>query len=441
MSEAVAGALYAVEKVVEGAVVAAKGIYDPTLPLKATLKPITSVDVPLAYHTVSVIKSRAYLFGGKTSKDGKEEIANNGMHIVILPAADFESTDYKHIDPSSDAPSKRYGHSAAVIEERIYIFGGRGEDGEVLDENGRVWVFDTTSEEWSHFDPPPDSERPEPRTSHASVASEHPRPLRKSTTEDLPPQYDPDPESVMPNIPAPDTYGTIIIQGGQSKSNNKVSNDIWTFDISTRSWRQLPDPPPPSSPAPSLAIVGSRLYTFTAGQTSYLDLTQSSFDDRWGKGELGLAPNAPWTSLPPRSSGPETPHPGERSCAAMIPVTTGQGRNYLLLIAGESQTGESEEDIWALQLRPEGMTAASFKDAARMVVSKETHEEQWAEVQYLDSEGAMIQEGQNGRGVGVRRGMATGRDGAVDGGSVLVWGGVGADGRIRGNGCLISVDR
>ena len=438
MGEAVAGMLYGVEKIVEGAALAVKGIYDPTLPLKATLRPLSGIDVPLAYHSVSVIKGRAYLFGGKTlSRDNIGlEVADNGMHIVILPSSGIESSDYKKIEGSDGAPPKRHGHSAAVIEDRMYVVGGYGEDGELLDEKGRVWVFDTTSNKWSHFDPPEGSDRPEPRACGAAVASEHPRAVTKRTDEELLPQDLPDPETMIPEIPNTDTYGTFILQGGTGK-DDKYINDLWSFDISTRSWAELPSPPPPTSTKPSLAMVANRLYTFSVGQTSYLDLTAGSHGEHGD--ELGLAPLAPWQSLPPTSSSPDQPYPGERSGAPMLPVTTGQGRNYLILLGGESQSGDVEEDIWALQLKPEGMTAASLKDAARMAISKDTNEAQWSELKYLNADGVMIQEGQQGRGIGPRKGVAAAKGTEVDGASVIVWGGIGADENPRGDGLMVSV--
>ncbi|KAK3712928.1 hypothetical protein LTR37_008813 [Vermiconidia calcicola] len=416
MSEAIAGLL--------------KVIYDPTQALKATLQPLTSVDIPLAHHTVSVIKGRAYLFGGKTSNkdDGSEDtLAGNEVHVVILPSSGVESTDYKKVDATADAPSRRYGHSAAVIEDRIYVFGGCGTDGEPLGESGKVFVFDTVSNSWSHLDPPADSPAPQPRANCAMVASEHPRRSRAKPDEWTLPQDPPDPdsESMMPDIPATDTYGSLIVQGGQSKGG-KHTNDVWTFDISSRTWKELPEPPLPTVASPSLSLRGRRLYTFLAGQTSYLDLTASSFNDRGGKGELGLAPLGPWESWSPSSSSPEKPYPG-------------QGRNYLLLVGGDSQAGETLEDIWTLQLNPEGMTAASFKDAARMAISKDTGESQWEEVRYANSEGVIIQEGQPDRGIGRRRGFAAAKEVEMDGASIVLWGGIGADERPRGDGLMITI--
>ena len=124
----------------------------------------------------------------------------------------------------------------------------------------------------------------------------------------------------------------------------------------------------------------------------------------------------------------------------MLPVTTGQGRNYLILLGGESQSGDVKEDIWTLQLKPEGMTAASFKDAARMVIKKDTDEEKWSETKYANAEGVLIQEGQQGRGIGPRKGIAAARETDLDAASVIIWGGIGADGKPRGDGLRVTIN-
>lgn len=128
--------------------------------------------------------------------------------------------------------------------------------------------------------------------------------------------------------------------------------------------------------------------------------------------------------------------------AAMIPVTTGQGRQYLLLLGGQSKSpAQVNEDIWTLQLKPEGMTAASFKDAARQAISKDTGESEWSEAKYYDSSGKLVQESQAGRGIGNRVGFAAARGTEVDGASIVLWGGSDGDGNVRDDGLMITVDR
>jgi hypothetical protein len=82
MAEA-AGVLYAVEHVLEGGLALAKGIYDPTLPLKATIRPIIDVDLPRVHHSVSEVKGRAYVFGGKTYDDQVSLILTAVMVLEI----------------------------------------------------------------------------------------------------------------------------------------------------------------------------------------------------------------------------------------------------------------------------------------------------------------------------------------------------------------------
>jgi len=74
MSEAV-GALYGVETILQGAAAAAKGIYDPTLPLKAKVVPVSDITLPRVHHTVSIIKGRAYVFGGKTTDSNGNNVS------------------------------------------------------------------------------------------------------------------------------------------------------------------------------------------------------------------------------------------------------------------------------------------------------------------------------------------------------------------------------
>ena len=218
--------------------------------------------------------------------------------------------------------------------------------------------------------------------------------------------------------------------------DNRPLNDLWAFDMSTRVWSPLPSPSQltHSSPSASLAIVGSRLYTLVAGHAQVMDLIMQTDYHKTKDGLSPIAAMSPWTPL---GQAPSSAGPGERVGSALEVVTTGQGRNYLLLVGGES-AAENRGDIWTLQLQPEGSTAASVKDAARKAIGKGTGEKDWAEVKYFDSEGVMVQEGQAGRGIGQRRRFAWSRDTDEDGGTVFVHGGA-ENGQIAGDGILMTV--
>lgn len=366
------------------------------------------------------------------------------MHVIHLPTTDFESADYEKIPASSPSPPPRHGHASAVIGDQIYIFGGSSSTSsppQPLDEDGRVWVFDTVTRSWSFLTPANDT-RPTSQVFAAAVGTDMPRPASEDSREndpnpkfstaakDLLPKGDLDPAQNVPEPVSPSTYGTLVLYGGINSQDSKPTNDLWTFDIASRIWSQLPSPPLGSCPPthPSLALVKNRLYTYAEGQTYYLDLDmRSTAFATPGNIDLGLSPLGPWTSISAPAQG--TPSPGHRDGAALIPVTTGQGRNYLVLVGGSD-----EGDIWAMQIRPDGMTAASFKDAARMAIKKDTKEDAWAEVKYYDADGKMIQEGQAGRGVGGGMGVAISKMGEVDGGAFVTWGGLG------GHGLVVSVD-
>jgi len=88
-------------------------------------------------------------------------------------------------------------------------------------------------------------------------------------------------------------------------------------------------------------------------------------------------------------------------------------------------------------LKPEGMTAASLKDATRQAVKKDTGEAECAEVRYHDAEGKLVQRSH----MGARGWFACAGAGDIgDGGRVVVWGGVGDDNERLGDGWLISVE-
>jgi hypothetical protein len=341
-----------------------------------------------------VVAGTAYIFGGESATP--REPVDNAMHAVVLPfsgaGADCyaiparssattkggeETTELKRTrtDESLDevplspalsrstgkepekvelelggVPAARVGHATAVIGARIFMFGGRsGKDmGEVLDERGRVWVFDTKTHLWSFLDPVlpsaggegPDGqskkEYPAARSYHAAVAVEKPdtfgerktagrhpggtggsaKPLSRAETWRDWAKGDSD-EVGIPQRPivghiaaeATDAdeegYGTFIVHGGCLAGGGRT-NDTWAFDVRSRVWQELPPAPGKPRGGTALCVSKSRLYRFggfngegeEGGQLDVLDLVVDTFDDQvTGGSEATLTARGAWRSL------------------------------------------------------------------------------------------------------------------------------------------------
>lgn len=458
MEAGAAGAFYAVENVLYGAAAAIKGITHPTLPLRASLTHITSVPLPRAHHTISVVKGRAYIFGGETAPG---ELADNDMHIVILPSSGVLEADYTTIkarpEKSGDpVPAPRKGHTSVIIGDSIYVYGGDG----VESENGRVWVYHTIRNTWTFLDAADMTISPVHRTGHAAVSSELPGP-KDITFHEKAPQQPVDPADAVPEPADADSWGTIFVVGGKNPHTGELLKDALAFDVRSRTWTNIPTPSGSSLLGISLGIVGERLYCFggksAIEQTSNMETLDAS--QIWTHAKDGTVPltsgwawehlGGPSTTAQEASVKPSPATnkiPSSRYDAGLTGVTTGQGRDYLLLVGGSSPAPSSNitllDDIWAFQLASEKGTAAAVKDSVRSGLKRETHEGHWSEVgyKYVDAKGEEEDLGEHTKGVGPRRGFALARGTEVDGASVVVWGGSDADGRVLGDGWLVTVE-
>ncbi|KAF2687066.1 hypothetical protein K458DRAFT_185337 [Lentithecium fluviatile CBS 122367] len=465
MEPATAGVFHAAENLFSGAAALVKGITNPTLPLTALLTHITSVPLPRTQHTISVVKGRAYIFGGETAPG---HLADNDMHIVILPSSGVLEADYQAVkarpeQAGGEVPKSRKSHTSVVIGDSIYIFGGEG----VENENGRVWVYHTVRNTWFYLDPAPENLFPAHRAGHAAASSEFPGPKDITYTEKAP-QQPADPAKVVPEPADSDTWGTIFIVGGRNTQTGELLTDALAFDVRSRTWSNIPTPAGPALEGASITLVGNELYHY-GGKTSDTPSTANGtlqhldVSPVWKHAEGGTTPlTSGWsweetphiakpTSPPSTGTTTSTPiHPAPRFSAPLTPLTTGQGRHYLLLTAGSSPAPSSTttllDDIWAFQLPAERATAAATKDSLRHSLRQETREGKWSEVRYKYVDGNGDEEvgehvGHGKKGVGARTGFAVARGTEVDGASAVVWGGVDADGRVLGDGWLVSVDR
>ncbi len=355
-------AAYGLETAVEAGV-AGYFLTQPTLPLKARLSHASSVlPLPRSAHSLSVIGTRAYIFGGR-SQDGKP--ATNDIHELELPTPDTENTaaiinTITAIGETGDVPQARLHHTAAVARQRIFVFGGQNPKTEkVIEENGRLWVFDPLDSKWLFLDPPPKTAFPSARYKHSMTAS--------------------------------DTGDAIFIHSGLETPESKL-NDTWAFYLDHGKWTRLSDSPSSSRSGASITVAKDKLWKLSGGgldprgELSYFQLPPTQSLD--AAGTLNLEKREWNIAIPEASKSDEAPTiPSARSGAALHYLTTGNGRDYILLALGERESpsaGESPlmQDIWAYQLPSSGLSGANLKDAIKKgVPGASAHEGEWAEVE------------------------------------------------------------
>lgn len=326
-----------------------------------------------------------------------------------------------------DVPCPRVGHASAVIGSRIFIFGGRGgPEMKPLDEAGRVWVFDTRSRGWSYLDPAPAVQggaivaRPSPRSYHCATATGRPRDFsqpqqRKPRTWQEWAVGDTS-KTGIPQAPivgnvaldAVDEesvgYGTFFIHAG-CLADGERANDLWAFDIRSKTWSQLPAAPGSPRGGTAICISKSRLFRYggfdgkteLGGQLDFIDLEVETFNDKDNKGEIAIRARGAWQSILENNidaSSEEIPAapfqdwPAPRSVASLEAITLGGGREYLVLAMGErgpsndghAAAGTFHSDVWMFQVPPLGMTAASMTDALLQLAGRKTGEGRWTRV-------------------------------------------------------------
>ena len=451
----------------------------------------------------------------KSKSKGKVEGEAEYKAVPALGQSSGEEKGDENLDVKGggEIPCPRADHTAVAIGERIYVFGGADENMQVIEEKGRVWVFDTTTLHWSFLDvQSPSHAYPSGRLQHGSASTEHP----------LPPGNPKSPAAtykqsiqntlvkastiVGGGIPESRPHGTVFVGFGLGSTfSQEVLTDSWSFDIATQTWTSLPSLPASTSISapPSIALTHNRLYAVTSSTAStvgseihYLALPKSSFyDTKASAAETDPNSNTnlqsivtgaetpasekkgDWTTLP-FPNNPLAPGPRPRKGAGLLPVTTGNGREYLLYSFGQrlptsssenphsppEDQGESEEplswsDIWSYQTPAQSTTVTAVKDATRSALGIASGEGTWAEVNVIadveevaDGRAQEQQQGQDEEGSG-KRSMEGGEGGGkshpgprswfgsavLDGNGIVLWGGSNGKGETEGDGWVVRV--
>ena len=153
-------------------------------------------------HTMVEINNKIYLYGGESAggDSADRSTLETGYSILLNSISIFDPnlTVWTPEEPANDPPPARKNHSAVALGEKMYILFGESPDGGLLQD---IWVYDPLSKEWQEQGVSSVS-KPAARTGHSTV--------------------------VM--------YGQIFTYGG--KTTTGVVNDLWSFDLRSRTWIQ-----------------------------------------------------------------------------------------------------------------------------------------------------------------------------------------------------------
>ncbi|CCT68410.1 uncharacterized protein FFB20_15060 [Fusarium fujikuroi] len=414
-------------------------------------------------------------------EDGEEEEEDESSDEEVESKSKGKQPAGPEKPELGDVPAPRVGHATAVIGSRIFLFGGRGgPDMRPLNEGGRVWVFDTRSNTWTYLDPAPVVPggaivpQPAPRSYHTATSIDRPR--------DFAPKRPKEPETWgqwalgdtsktgIPQAPVvgnvaedavdeeSDGYGTFFIHAGCLASGERT-NDIWAFNVHDRTWTELPAAPGPARGGSAICVSKTRLFRFggfdgqseLGGQLDFLHLEVETFDDRGTKGEVAVRARGGWQTILESDPNTESTEihaepaqiwPEPRSVASLEAITSGAGYEYLVLTMGERDAssdghegaGKFLNDVWAFQVPPLGMTAASVTAAMWQAVGRKTGEGKWTK---LDLE---PYDDDNSDEMPVARGwLASAPMGELEESGILIWGGLGEDNQRLGDGWILRV--
>lgn len=486
-----AGVLLAAEEVVSTTVQLTAAGYllsKPTQPLSATFTQVASFhdaealgerSVARAKHSVTVVDSRAYIFGGVTGAKGEDALASSDVHVIDFtpPSADEGGKKEEQRGPrysiipaigvgGKPGPGPRQGHGACRFRESVVVFGGVDGRKEPVREEQSVWVFDPESKSWDcwhEFDGGKEEDASATFGGEAKIWAHGEETFVICQKEGK--------SGCRFSL-----FDATGLQHGAKSTAAKGIGESSDPSSGRKRWTTLPSLPN-TTDSSNTAFHEGHLYAITSTDPLSSELHFFNVADMDAKSTASRREPPTWTTLT-FPTHPLNPGPRARHGGALLPLTTGYGRNYLIYLLGvrsssqpKKQDSSTEDanasptqwsDIWALQIPSSALAPkpalslassirpAKIKDAIRDKVGADSGTWSWAEVSVEVPEvlGGVGTEIVTGSGVADGEGKLHPGPRALFGadvvpgdgkssGKVAFWGGEGPDGEKVGDGWVV----
>lgn len=207
-------------------------------------------------HSACVVGNKMFIFGGY-----EEQVDKFSNEIYSF---DFTAMTWSFVKTYGTPPRWRDFHSASVIGDLMYVFGGRSDRGGHIHTNNEIYcnkikVFNTRTSEW--FSPPTSGEAPKGRRSHAAFVH----------------------------------GGQLYLFGGYNGLCDQHFNDIFRFDPEHNVWSQLKPRGEPPCPRrrQCCCLVADRVFLFggTSPNTETASEMEYELTDHSDLHVLDMAPS------------------------------------------------------------------------------------------------------------------------------------------------------
>ena len=244
-----------------------------------------------------------------------------------LTTRSLESAAATTLEAPAEAPTPRVGLATAALKGALYLFSGRGGSAMTpIEEKGALWRYTPNEFLWKLIGPAnPSAPYPASRSYHAMTS---------------------------------DGNDSIYVHAGCPEKGRL--SDLWSFNVESKTWTELPPAPPPARGGTSITVSGGKLYRM------------NGFDGNSEQGGaidvLDLA-NRVWSTISFKPDGVHGPEP--RSVSALLAVKV-KGRDFLVTLFGERDpsslghagAGKMLADAWAFDLEREEWTKVEPKGDA-----------------------------------------------------------------------------